>query len=98
MKASKQEEHFSPIESGPKIYLRLLSYLKFVGSPFAISILGFAIFAATQPSLAKLLGLIIEAIEGKGAHMTFQLPTANVSLSLNPQYWLPLAAIIIFII
>ena len=88
----------SQTKSGLKIYLRLIKYLKLVIIPFVVSIVGFALFAATQPALAKLLGLIIEAIESKGAPITLQLPVGDASLSFDPQYWLPLVAIIIFIV
>ena len=98
MKATKQHGQSPQADSGLKIYLRLIKYLRLVIVPFVISILGFALFAATQPALAKLLGLIIEAIESKGAHITLQLPVSDISLSFNPQYWLPLVAIIIFIV
>ena len=88
----------SQTKSGLKIYLRLIKYLKLVIIPFVVSIVGFALFAATQPALAKLLGLIIEAIESKGTPITLQLPVSDASLSFDPQYWLPLVAIIIFIV
>ena len=95
---SPQPCQASQTESGLKIYLRLIKYLKLVIIPFVVSIVGFALFAATQPALAKLLGLIIEAIESKGTPITLQLPVSDASLSFDPQYWLPLVAIIIFIV
>ena len=95
---SPQPCQASQTKSGLKIYLRLIKYLKLVIIPFVVSIVGFALFAATQPALAKLLGLIIEAIESKGTPITLQLPVSDASLSFDPQYWLPLVAIIIFIV
>lgn len=60
--------------SGFQVYMRLLSYLKTLKLPFALSIIGFAIFAASQPALAKLMELIIHAIESKDSEARWTLP------------------------
>lgn len=52
-------------KSGLEIYLRLLTYMKPLLLPFGISIIGFLIFAATQPMMPKLLELIVTAVEQK---------------------------------
>ena len=63
-------------------YLRLLSYLKPLQFHFALSIIGFAIFAASQPMLAKLMELIIEAIEVNNADARWTLPLYAVGIFL----------------
>ena len=64
-------------------YFRLLKYLKPLKFQFALSIVGFAIFAASQPALAKFLELVIDAIQKQNA---------------DARYWLPAAAIGIYIV
>jgi len=61
-------------------YLRLLRYLKGMVTPFTISIIGFAIFAASQPMLAKVMELIINAIEQKNADARWVLPWLAVGV------------------
>ncbi len=63
-------------------YLRLLTYLKPLQFHFALSIIGFAIFAASQPMLAKLMELIIEAIEVNNADARWTLPLYAVGIFL----------------
>lgn len=63
-------------------YLRLLTYLKPLKFHFALSVVGFAIFAASQPLLAKLMELIIEAIEAKNADARWSLPLYAVGIFL----------------
>ncbi len=55
-------------------YLRLLTYLKPYIWHFLLSILGFALFAFSQPLLAKMMELIVEAIESKNADARWTLP------------------------
>ncbi len=61
-------------------YLRLLRYLKPLKLPFFISILGFAIFAASQPMLAKFFELVLTAIEAKDASAQLALPAMAVGI------------------
>lgn len=61
-------------------YLRLLAYLKPLKFHFALSVVGFAIFAASQPLLAKLMELIIEAIEVNNSDARWTLPLYAVSI------------------
>lgn len=48
-----------------QIYIRLLTYVKPYAGHFAISLLGLAIFALTQPAFAKLLEYFVQALEGE---------------------------------
>ena len=50
-----------------QVYLRLLSYVKPYTGYFALSLLGLAIFALTQPAFAKLLEYFVQALEGEDA-------------------------------
>lgn len=61
-------------------YLRLLSYTKDVLWAFGISVFGFMLFAASQPLLAKLMELVIEAIEKKNADARWVLPAIAVGI------------------
>lgn len=63
-----------------KVYLRLLAYLKpFVGTMFLV-VFGFAINAATEVSVAKLLEKIITAINDKDQSFTTLFPFLVVLL------------------
>lgn len=65
-----------------QVYLRLLSYLKPLKWQFAISVIGFAIFAASQPLLAKFFELVITAIESKDQQARILLPLAAIGIFL----------------
>lgn len=64
--------------SSLQTYLRLLRYLKGLIMPFLLSMVGFMIFAASQPALAKLMELIIDAIEKKNSDARWVLPFVAV--------------------
>ena len=70
--SSTQEQQ----ETGWQIYLRLLKYLKPLMPAFAVSIVGFMIFAATTPAQAKLLELLVDAIENKDHDARYYIPPA----------------------
>ena len=63
-----------------KTYLRLLSYLKGLIGAFCLSIVGFLIFAGSQPLLAKLMQEIIDAIDKKDASARWVLPFLAVGI------------------
>lgn len=63
-----------------KVYLRLLSYLKQFWGIALLIVLGFAINAATEVSVAKLLEKIINAIEQKDHSFTALFPVFVVVL------------------
>jgi subfamily B ATP-binding cassette protein MsbA len=68
--------------SGLQTYFRLFKYFRSLIIPFIVSIIGFAAFAASQPMLAKLMEMVIEAINAK---------------DVAARWTLPLMAIVIFI-
>lgn len=70
-------------QSGWAIYVRLLKYLKGLILPFLISVIGFLMFAASQPMMAKLMEVIVDALQ---------------SGSSEDRYILPAVAIVIFVI
>ncbi|MGB1061751.1 MAG: lipid A export permease/ATP-binding protein MsbA [Ketobacter sp.] len=65
-----------------KTYLRMLRYLKGLIGAFSLSIIGFLVFAASQPMLAKTMELIIEAIEAKNDQARWTLPAFAVGVFL----------------
>lgn len=65
-----------------KTYLRLLRYLRPVVWSFVMSILGFLIYAATQPALAKIMELIIASIENHDVDARITLPALTVVIVL----------------
>lgn len=66
--------------SGFDVYLRLLKYLKPLWLSFALSIVGFILFAASQPALAKLMGVIVNAIEAKDADARYYVPALLIAI------------------
>ncbi len=65
MSDSKKE---SFARSSARIYLRLLGYVRPYWVPFAISILGFVIFASSQPAMAWMLKYFVDGLtEGASA-------------------------------
>lgn len=57
-----------------KVYLRLLSYLKPYWGVAILVVIGFAMNAATEVSVAKLLEKIIEAIQHRDQGFTTLFP------------------------
>ncbi|WP_339648941.1 lipid A export permease/ATP-binding protein MsbA [Halopseudomonas pelagia] len=58
--ADVQQESF--LQSSVRIYLRLLGYVKPYWLPFAISIVGFVIFASSQPAMAWMLKYFVDGL------------------------------------
>lgn len=63
-----------------KTYLRLISYLKTLKLPFFISILGFMVFASSQPMLAKFFEMVISALENQDAAARYALPLMAIGI------------------
>ena len=63
-----------------KVYLRLLSYLKPFWGLAVFVVIGFAINAATEVSVAKLLEKIINAIQNRGQSFTSLFPILVILL------------------
>ncbi|MGQ9427143.1 lipid A export permease/ATP-binding protein MsbA [Gilvimarinus sp. F26214L] len=60
-----------------RIYLRLLSYLRPHLFMFSLNVLGFFIYASTQPMLAKLTEFLIGALENRDAPARDETETAT---------------------
>ncbi len=65
-----------------RTYWRLLAYMKPVALPFIVSIVGFALYAYSNPLLAKLNGMVIQAIEAKNADARWELPLFAIGIFL----------------
>lgn len=63
-----------------RVYWRLLSYLRPHWYLFAISILGFLVFAASQPALAQVMEYLIEAIESGDKDQRILIPLIMMSI------------------
>lgn len=57
-----------------RAYLKLLTFLKGYWWAFILSTLGYLLFAASQPALAKLMELVVAAIESKDSSQRLLLP------------------------
>ncbi len=66
--------------SGWQTYKRLLRYLRGLYGWFALSVIGFIIFGASQPMLAKLMELVIEALNAKDSDARWTLPAFAVGI------------------
>lgn len=61
-------------------YFRLLKYLRPLAVPFAISIVGFIMYAASQAMMAKVMEMIIEALNSKNTDARLYLPAIAVGV------------------
>ena len=75
MKIERQAE-----QSRIRVYLRLLSYVRPYAALFALSIVGFLAFGSTEPMQAKLLGVLIKAVQAKDYNARFSIPAMLVLL------------------
>lgn len=66
--------------SDSQLYLRLLSYLKPHLPMFCLGIIGFIIFALTQPMMAWLLGQITDAIGTQDKQARYTIPLIAISI------------------
>ena len=64
-----------------QVYFRLLTYVKPYIGYFALSLLGLAIFALTQPAFAKLLEYFVQALEGEDVSLLQHGWLANKGIS-----------------
>ncbi|MFO2463222.1 lipid A export permease/ATP-binding protein MsbA [Pseudomonas sp. 15FMM2] len=78
--------------SSLKIYFRLLSYVKPYAGLFALSILGFLIFASTQPMLGYILKYFVDGLSNPEAVL---FPTVPVLRDLQLLQAVPLLIILI---
>jgi len=63
-----------------KIYLRLLEYVLPYWKAFAISLLGFLIFASTQPALAALMEYLVDSLQAEQRDEIYWVPIATVGI------------------
>lgn len=67
--------------SSTQVYLRLLGYVKPYWVLFGLSVLGFVVFASTQPMLAKMMEYFIDGLQGKTYDMSSTLQEGGLLLS-----------------
>jgi ATP-binding cassette, subfamily B, bacterial MsbA len=70
----------SESQSRLQVYMRLLGYVKPYSGVFLLSIVGFLIFAATEPMQAKLLGVFVQAVQTKDSTAYIYIPAALIGL------------------
>ena len=68
--------------SGVSTYLRLLSYVRPYISAFALSIVGYVVFALSQPAFAKLMEYFIKALEGESEQLVYFVPLAALAVAV----------------
>jgi len=61
-----------------KIYFRLLEYVLPYWLPFAISLFGFLVFAASQPALAALMEVLVDTLESDRKEGLHWVPVATI--------------------
>ncbi len=86
-----QQNSSKPVSS-LKIYLRLLSYLRPFLGLFAISIVGYLIFASSQPMMAAVLKYFVDGLGAPAATTHHSLPLIG---SVQLMYGVPLLLVII---
>jgi subfamily B ATP-binding cassette protein MsbA len=68
------------VDSDTRIYLRLLTYVRPYVFIFALSIMGFLIFAASQPALAQVMEMLINAIESGDTDQRVIIPLLMMAI------------------
>lgn len=81
-----------PPPSSPKIYLRLLSYLKPYVWMFAVGFLGFLVFASSKPMLASTLKYFVDGLTAPADTTHHALPLLG---EVQLMYGVPLLLVII---
>ena len=67
----------SPHRSSLRVYLRLLSYVRPYVGTFAISIVGFMIFASSQPMLAGVMKYFVDGLTNADAALQVGIPAVD---------------------
>ncbi|SEF50339.1 lipid A export permease/ATP-binding protein MsbA [Oceanospirillum linum] len=77
------DQKISPFEDSPKSaassYFRLLKYVKAYSWAFALSILGYIIYAASSTAFAELMKYLVDSIEKQNSEFRWLFPTLMVS-------------------
>ena len=68
--------------SSIRTYMRLLNYVRPYIPAFIISIVGYALFALSQPAFAKLMEYFIEGLEGKSEDLIYFVPLAGLVIAV----------------
>ena len=63
-----------PTPSSLRIYFRLLGYLRPFLGLFGVSLLGYLMFASSQPMLAGILKYFIDGLNAAGGKIPYALP------------------------
>lgn len=64
-----------------RVYLRLLGYVKPYWGLFTLSILGYVLFALSQPAVAKLLEYFVEVLDGTSSLQIYWVPAGMLALA-----------------
>ena len=78
MKKKNKPQKTVPSDTSLAIYLRLLKYVVPYWKPFAVSLFGFLIFAATQPALAALMEYLVDSLQAKDRSEIYWVPVATI--------------------
>lgn len=81
-------------DSSIKIYLRLLTYVRPYLAPFAISLIGFGIFASSQPMLAGVLKYFVDGISATEELSSYHLPLLG---DVQLMYGVPILMVLIVV-
>ncbi|MDX9873992.1 MAG: lipid A export permease/ATP-binding protein MsbA [Spongiibacteraceae bacterium] len=69
-----------PAASNLAVYLRLLSYVRPYSGWFVLSIVGFVVFAASEPAQAMLMKVLVEALEQKDPDGRYYIPALLIGI------------------
>lgn len=69
-------------ETSLQVYLRLLDYVKPHWKIFLLSLLGYLIFAATQPMFAALMKYMVDALQTEARSTIYWIPIASIVIVL----------------
>ena len=80
MKKKNKPQKKVPSDTSLTIYLRLLKYVVPYWKPFAVSLFGFLIFAATQPALAALMEYLVDSLQAENRSDIYWVPVATIAI------------------
>lgn len=80
MKKKNKPQKTVPSDTSLAIYLRLLKYVVPYWKPFAVSLFGFLIFAATQPALAALMEYLVDSLQAENRSEIYWVPVATIAI------------------
>jgi len=80
VKKKNKPQKTVPSDTSLAIYLRLLKYVVPYWKPFAVSLFGFLIFAATQPALAALMEYLVDSLQAENRSEIYWVPVATIAI------------------